>query len=208
MCEIKNTKKCIRCGEEKQLNMFSINKKSKDGLFSYCRLCRKEYRKDNIEKIKKYEQTYSKTDKFKESQKNYKNKNKEELNQYRKKYRKDVLLNDHLFILKSAIRDSIRHRLKFKGILKKDTTQNILGCTFEEFKKHIESLWEPWMNWDNYGNPKDGIFEPNKTWDLDHITPISTAKTEEEVYFLNKFTNFQPLCSYYNRFIKKHHIIF
>ena len=59
------------------------------------------------------------------------------------------------------------------------------------------------MNWDNYGNPKDGILEINKTWDIDHIIPTTTAKTEEELIKLNHFTNLQPLCSYYNRITKR-----
>jgi hypothetical protein len=59
------------------------------------------------------------------------------------------------------------------------------------------------MNWDNYGNPKDGIYEINKTWDIDHIKPITTGKTEEDILKLNHYTNLQPLCSYTNRFIKR-----
>ena len=59
------------------------------------------------------------------------------------------------------------------------------------------------MTWDNYGNPKDGIFELNKTWDIDHIVPINKALTEEDVVRLNHYTNLQPLCSYTNRFIKR-----
>ena len=205
MCDVK---KCYRCGELKEINMFSVNKKSKDGLYSYCSECRKQYRKDNIEKIKQYDLEYSKSPIAKESKKKYKQKNKDKINEYRRNYRKEVLLNDELFILKSAIRDSIRYNLKLKGVIKNNKTCDILGCTFEEFKSHIESLWEDWMNWDNYGNPKDNIFELNKTWDLDHIIPISSAKTNDDVYKLNHYSNFQPLCSYVNRFIKKDSISF
>ncbi len=63
------------------------------------------------------------------------------------------------------------------------------------------------MTWENKGNPKDGIHEPNKTWDIDHIIPTSTAITEEDVIRLNHYTNLQPLCSFYNRNIKKDKII-
>ena len=35
------------------------------------------------------------------------------------------------------------------------------------------------MNWDNIH--------------LDHIKPLATAKTEEDVILLNHYTNFQPL---------------
>ena len=59
------------------------------------------------------------------------------------------------------------------------------------------------MNWDNYGNPKDGIYELNKNWDLDHVIPSSKAKTEEEIIMLNHYKNFQPLCSFHNRFVKR-----
>jgi hypothetical protein len=59
------------------------------------------------------------------------------------------------------------------------------------------------MNWDNYGNPKDGMLEYNKTWDIDHITPTSSAITEEELIKLNHYTNLKPLCSKFNRHIKR-----
>ena len=59
------------------------------------------------------------------------------------------------------------------------------------------------MNWSNKGNPKDGVYEPNKTWDIDHIIPSSNAETEDDVYKLNHYSNYQPLCTYYNRFIKR-----
>jgi len=49
------------------------------------------------------------------------------------------------------------------------------------------------MSWDNQG----------KYWDIDHIIPVSSAKTEEEIIKLNHYTNLQPLESYYNRHIKR-----
>ena len=61
------------------------------------------------------------------------------------------------------------------------------------------------MNWENYGNPKDGIFEPNKTWDIDHIKPLSSFTTEQELLELNHYTNLQPLCSYENRWVKSNY---
>ena len=70
----------------------------------------------------------------------------------------------------------------------------------EDVKKYLESKFEPWMNWENYGLYNG---ELNYGWDIDHIIPISSTKTEEEVYRLNYYTNLQPLCSYTNRYIKK-----
>jgi hypothetical protein len=56
------------------------------------------------------------------------------------------------------------------------------------------------MNWENYGKYNG---ELNYGWDIDHIIPISFAKTEEDVLRLNHYSNLQPLCSYINRFIKR-----
>lgn len=56
------------------------------------------------------------------------------------------------------------------------------------------------MSWDNYGlyNGEEGY-----GWDIDHIIPLSTAISEEDVKRLNYYTNLQPLCSYINRVIKR-----
>jgi hypothetical protein len=45
--------------------------------------------------------------------------------------------------------------------------------------------------------------ELNYGWDIDHIIPVSSATSEEEVIKLNHYTNLQPLCSKINRNIKK-----
>jgi len=79
-----------------------------------------------------------------------------------------------------------------------------LGLSFEEFESYIESLFEPWMNWDNYGNINRRIpDEFNMTWHLDHILPTSIAENEWEVELLNHYTNFAPLCSRVNSYIKR-----
>lgn len=76
----------------------------------------------------------------------------------------------------------------------------MLGCSFDKFKSHLESKFESWMSWDNYGKYNG---ELNYGWDIDHIIPISSATTEEEIIKLNHHTNLQPLCSRVNRDIKK-----
>jgi len=60
------------------------------------------------------------------------------------------------------------------------------------------------MNWDNRGLYNG---EPNYGWDIDHIIPSSTAKTEDELIRLNHYTNLQPLCSYFNRVVKRDNIL-
>jgi 5-methylcytosine-specific restriction endonuclease McrA len=56
------------------------------------------------------------------------------------------------------------------------------------------------MSWSNYGLYNGTL---NHGWDLDHVIPISSAFTEDEVLKLNHFTNLQPLCSKINRDVKK-----
>ena len=89
------------------------------------------------------------------------------------------------------------------GYNKNTRTYKILGCTYEEFKLHIESKFEEWMNWDNYGKYNG---EERYGWDLDHIIPLSSATTEEDIIRLNHYSNIQPLCSYVNRVVKRNKI--
>ena len=115
--------------------------------------------------------------------------------------------NDPLYKLTHNLRGLVYSALKDNGFKKLTKTEIILGCSFNEFKQHIENQFEDWMNWDNYGNPKDGLFEPNKTWDIEHIIPTSSALTESELIQLNHYSNLRPYCSYANRFIKKDKLV-
>lgn len=103
-------------------------------------------------------------------------------------------------IIKERIQSLICNSFIKKSIIKEELILNILGCTYEEFKIHIENQFQPWMSWDNYGKYNG---ELNFGWDFDHIIPISSALTYEEIIKLNHYTNFQPLCSKTNRYIKK-----
>jgi hypothetical protein len=151
---------------------------------------KKEYYQNNKDKIKQYKKEYSKK---------YYKKNREKIIQYNIK-RKKNLLPDPIFKLHKNISNGIRRNLKIVGCNKNSKTQRILGCTYDEFKLHIESQWEEGMNWDNYGKYNG---EEKYGWDYDHIIPISSGKCEEDIIRLNHHSNIQPLCSYINRCIKK-----
>lgn len=157
-----------------------------------------------IEKQKDYREANN--EKIKERNKQYRKENKQYINDYQKYYKKERRKNDPLYRLIDSTRSMIKKQFKLKGYIKESRTFEILGCSYEDFKIYLESFFKDdkaWMNWDNYGNPKDGIFELNKSWDIDHIKPLSSATTEEEIIKLNHYTNLQPLCSFTNRFIKK-----
>lgn len=102
--------------------------------------------------------------------------------------RKQRMQNDVLFAVKERIRGLIKESLKRKGHRKQSQTIDILGCSIDSFKQHIERQFSYGMNWDNRGE-----------WEIDHITPMATAKTEEEAIKLNHFTNLRPLWRDQNR---------
>ncbi len=92
------------------------------------------------------------------------------------------------------------------GLKKSKRTEEIIGISYDEFYKYLEGLFAPWMSWNNAGRYKKG--KRQQGWDIDHIIPISTATTEEDIIRLNHYTNMQPLCSFINRHIKKNQLNF
>lgn len=139
-------------------------------------------------------------EKIKVKNKIWRETNKEHLNAYQIKYASEQYKTNATYKLKTRIRKAIRHSFKSNGFTKSSKTQTILGCSFDEFKIHIESQFEPWMNWDNHGLFKS---QNNYGWDIDHIVPLSSATSEDDIIRLNHYTNLKPLCSYINRVVKR-----
>jgi hypothetical protein len=219
-------KLCIK--ESKQLHYLKNKTKIKTSVKKYS-----ESNKDVI-KAKKKEYYINNKIKINDKNKKYNDKNKEELNKKRilwyqnnreiiklkskewlknnkdkqklikQKYTKKRKEKDPLFKLTENIRSMVCNSLAKQNYTKKSKTHEILGCSYEEFKEYLETLWEPWMNWDNRGLYNG---ELNHGWDIDHIIPLSTAKSEDDVIRLNHYSNLQPLCSYVNRVIKKDNLI-
>lgn len=189
----------IKTKENKEL--FAYNSKKRPNTI-LCKECYIKYRKNyNIDLIKKSRE--ENREYYNDYQRKFYNENKEKHNEYCKKYKKKKRKEDPIYKLKENIRGVIGHGFRNKGFKKNSRTYEILGCNFETFKTHLESLWEDWMNWDNYGIDNLTKLEPNKTWDIDHHIPVSKGKNEEEIIKLNHYTNLKPLCSYYNRIIKR-----
>lgn len=118
--------------------------------------------------------------------------------------RQQRMQSDPIFLLSHKIGCTIRNGLRKEGFTKKSKAKEILGCNFIEFKIYLESKFENWMTWENRGLWNGTL---NYGWDIDHIIPICSAKTEEDILKLNHYTNLQPLCSYINRSIKRNKIL-
>jgi hypothetical protein len=151
----------------------------------------KKYYLKNKEKINERKRIYNLNNKEKisEQKKEYHKKNKEKINKYKKnrkneinKQQKNRKQIDPLYKLRCNIGSLISKSIKRQGYSKKSKTFEILGCTYEDFKQHLERQFTFGMNWENQGE-----------WHLDHIIPISSSKNELDMIKLNHYTNLQPL---------------
>jgi hypothetical protein len=149
----------------------------------------KEFRENNKELVSQRKKTYwqnlssDRKTEINESKKIAYHKNHDMNREKKNDYFNERVKNEPLFKLSKTVRCLIRNSIKRKFTSKSKKTIEILGCSFEEFKFYLESKFDQNMNWENQGT----------YWHLDHIIPISAAKSEEEVYGLNHYTNFQPL---------------
>ena len=149
-----------------------------------------EYRAKNKEKAALYRQEHQKHlnelariryAKNKDKHREYRQQNKERINEHNKNWLKKVRKTDSLFRIKAVFRSAVYHSFKRIGLNKPTNTEKLLGCTTEEAKSYIESLFQEGMSWENYGK-----------WHIDHIRPVCTF-TEEDIYLMNDIKNLQPL---------------
>ena len=197
---------CNKCGIEKDVSLFYKRGGRGDGLSGYFHICKdcykrnkrdseesdfnksdymKRYREENIDRLNKYQKKWRKENQEKiiTQRRNYYEENKEEIKIRNYEYCKERKKRDPLYKLTLGIRSLILISFKGQFTTKSKRTIEILGCSFEEFKIHLESQFDDEMNWENQGT----------YWHMDHIIPISSAQSEEDVYRLNHYTNFQPL---------------
>jgi hypothetical protein len=91
-------------------------------------------------------------------------------------------LNEPAFAMKMRALFSLNRAFKQKGFSKSGNSEQLLGCSWEELKAHIENQFSGGMCWENRGE-----------WHVDHIIPLSSGKTVEEVMVLCHYKNLQPL---------------
>jgi hypothetical protein len=117
-----------------------------------------------------------------------KTKNKTEEHKKRaREYQKNRKAIDSMYRLRHVISSGICNAIKSRGFRKKSKTSEILGCSFGEFKSHLESQFKKGMSWEN-----------RSEWHIDHIMPVSMAKTYDEVIRLNHYRNLRPLWAHEN----------
>lgn len=179
------TKICRKCQQEKETSEFYRKTKNEDVVRGVCKICINKqntlYSQKNKEKINKIKKKYviNNKEKVKLSKKKWFEKNPNYKNEWVVKNYK----NDYLFRLVTIVRARTRLFFKSKNLKKNSKTFEIIGCSPEYLKEHIEKQFTEGMSWDLIG----------KYIHIDHIIPLSSAKTEEEIYKLSHYTNLQPL---------------
>ena len=201
-------KSCSCCKIEKPFDLFGKDKKTKDGFNCYCKPCAqqksRDYTKKNPDKVRKSKLAWS--EKNPDYQKEHYQENKEivleRVRDYREKNIQEIrekdkirgqknkpkrnermrkrYYSDPIHKLRGTVRTRIGHYLSKDGYHSVD----LIGCSYEFLKEHLEKQFTYGMTWENHG--KFG-------WHVDHKIPLASAKTEDELYKLCHYTNLQPL---------------
>ncbi len=203
------------CKECKKQYEHSQYLKNRDKVLERCRIHdlehsekRREYRRlhknhikeknqqyyiENKDKIQEYRKNHAED--ISEQQRKYRNKNKDHIKMlakeyyiknphYHRDYDKKRMKTDDLYRFKKLVRNMIKASFNRKGLRKTKGTAYIVGCEYEFLQKY---LLETYKN--NYGVNWDG----KEVVHIDHIIPLATAKTEEEIIKLCHYTNLQLL---------------
>jgi hypothetical protein len=194
-------KKCCKCDQIKPATSEYFGKlsKSKDGFKYSCKTCRtEEYMKNQEYNILRSQKNYKgnseliairnkaykerRREWYKECDRKYYQSNKETIKENAKKNHYARLERDVGYKLLSRYRKRLWDALS--GRCKPKKTQELIGCTIEELKIHLQKKFKDDMSWDNYGK-----------WHLDHIKPCALFDfdNKEDIFKCFHYSNLQPL---------------
>lgn len=163
----------------------------------------KVFREKNTDKIKKARDSWNNSEKGKQAKKEWEQKNREKVTAQRKEWarnNKERLRENRRvsakksyeknkqkpgFRISQSISSGIRQAIKASKANRHWET--LVGYTLSELMTHLERLFTPKMNWDNYGS----------YWHIDHIKPQSWflyESAESEAFKACwSLSNLQPL---------------
>ena len=179
---------CTKCKESKELSNFSKRSAIKIGLTAWCKKCCSIDRKNRYDSLTTFEK-----EKLNEEARIRKALRSESENAIIRKQNSERSRKRYATDINYRLRLILRVRLNaaLKNNQKTGSAVDDLGCSIKEFKKYLESKFEPWMTWDNQGN-----YDVNrKTWQLDHIRALANFNLEskEELLKVCHYSNYQPL---------------
>jgi hypothetical protein len=164
---------CTHCKKLLPIVKFHKDNNQKYGYDSWCKDCRREFQirklstEDGKKKNRERRKKYSKTEKGKFYSKTYTN----------RKFKQDINYKNAK-LLRSRILKVL------KGEVKSANSLNLIGCSLDELKVHLEQQFEPGMTWDNQGE-----------WHIDHIIPCSRFDLSNPIHqrICFNYRNLQPL---------------
>lgn len=165
-------KTCTKCSLTKELIFFCKDKNRIDGYDSWCKSCKKVLRRKCYLQNRQKEIDYA----------GIRNSNKKLIRSYeRNRYHTEPKI-------KLATCISTHMRVALKGNKAGKKWESLVGYTLEDLMKHLESRFQPGMNWKNHS--KHG-------WHVDHIIPKSsfvyTSHEDEQFKKCWALDNLQPL---------------
>ena len=162
---------------------------------------KKEYSQTEAYKQRRKERRkeYSQTEAYKQRRKEYSQTEayKQRRKEYMKEYhtRPDVKIhvsnqkkNNPVYKRRNYLRSIVRQAVIKQKKVSAKTCNDLIGCSAQQARDHLEQQFEPWMNWNNYGSDRE-------KWCIDHIVPISSIDIfdEKDVKIIFHYTNMQPL---------------
>lgn len=205
------TKICKRCGKELPKECFSVSKRSKDGLQSYCKECRKEYYQENKQaeleqnkvyhskhkvEIAKYQKVYHRQ---------YTVEHREELNEYQKQWYNDN--REAILEYWKRYSETLRGHSKMirQGNISADRKQGRIGDELPPNYPTIEDYMELLQQRDFYDGKQYHFTEMgldridnSKPHTLGNVVPCTTKHNIERHtipfdVFKAKFNKYQPI---------------
>ncbi len=175
---------CNKCGVEKTLDSFEF-RKDKNNYRSTCKECRNKQKREKYQLNKDFinqkrrEKYNINKDEINQNRREHYNENKDEYNTKRRNRN-----NDPMSRLRIQLMHSINKAYERKGFVRDESYEEILGYPIDNVIDYLLVTYKS-----NYKKEWDGILK----FDIDHIVPIWTAKTEDELKKLCKRGNLQLL---------------
>lgn len=151
---------CRVCKYDKDMEMFSKDRRAVNGYRTICKPCEKQYKADHpprgFDTWADYRREYFR--------KNYNTPEGRMKHNSRMRAYYDLKKDNPDYKIRKNMRNLLYRMIKEEKYGNK--WQDILGYSVDELKNHLESLFDENMRWENYGT----------YWHIDHIIPSSYFK--------------------------------
>jgi hypothetical protein len=187
--EEKRLKKNANSARWRERNPEQAKQLSKDSNAKHGKRWREENKdsirekKDNLERLRSYRREYAAENRERTNghKRKWAEMNQEKNLQLKYAYLKRRRREDPCFRAIFNMRTRLRELLSGRRI---GPSNRLFGCSYEGMRLHLESQFEDWMTWDNYGE-----------WHIDHVRPCASFdhSDPDQVKECWHFLNLRPL---------------